>query len=99
MNNKLNQEPAFSWLRSFVLHKRDHIISNIKSKYWGRTHKYGIEIPKSMDDAKRIDADKGNTLWQDAVKEEMVKINSALGDSIVKETSMTTLVINALVDT
>ena len=59
LNNKLNQEPAFSWWSSFVLRKRDHIISKVNSKYWGRTHKYGIEIPKSTDDAKCIDADNG----------------------------------------
>ena len=34
-----------------------------------------------MDHAKRIDAANGNTLWQDAVQEEMAKINPAL-DSI-----------------
>jgi hypothetical protein len=34
-----------------------------------------------MDNAKRIDAANCNTLWQDAVQEEMAKINSAL-DSI-----------------
>jgi hypothetical protein len=34
-----------------------------------------------MDDTKRIDTDNGNTLWQDAVKEEMAKINPAL-DSV-----------------
>ena len=81
LNNKINQEPAFSWWSSFVLRKRDRIISKVKSKYRGRTHKYGIEIPKSMDHAKRIDAANGNTLWQDAVQEEMAKINPAL-DSI-----------------
>jgi hypothetical protein len=78
LNIKLNQEPAFSWWSSFVLQKRDRIISKVKSKYWGRAHKYGIEIPKSMDNAKRIDAANGNTLWQDVVQEEMAKINPAL---------------------
>ena len=81
LNNKLNQELAFAWWSNFVLRKRDRIISKVKSKYWGRTHKYGIEIPKSMESAKRIDAANGNTLWQDAVQEEMAKINHAL-DSI-----------------
>ena len=36
--NKLIQEPAFSWWSTFVLRKRDRIISKVKSKYWGRTH-------------------------------------------------------------
>lgn len=77
-NNKLSDEAAFSWWTPFVIRKRDRIISKVKSKYWGRTHKYGIKIPKSMDDARRIDGENKNTLWQDAVKEEMTKIIPAL---------------------
>ena len=81
LNNRLNQEPAFSWWSMFVLWKRDRIISKVKSKYWGKTHKYEIDIPKSMESAKRIYAANDNTLWQGTVQEEMAKINPVL-DSI-----------------
>ena len=31
------------------------MISKVKSKYWRSTHKFGIEIPKSLAEAYRID--------------------------------------------
>ena len=49
--NRLHDEPAFSWWVPHVLHKREQIISKVKTKYWQRTHKYGIEIPKSIVEA------------------------------------------------
>ena len=39
-------EPAFKWWVKDVLKKRSRIVSKVKSKYWNRTHKYGIRIPK-----------------------------------------------------
>ena len=32
------------------------------------TYKYGVEVPRTVADARRIDAANGNTLWQDAIK-------------------------------
>ena len=43
----------------------------IKSKYWIHTHKYGIEIPKSVKRAKEIDEFNQNTFWWDAIMKEM----------------------------
>ena len=54
--------------------KRKQIISKIKSKYWSRTHKYGIRIPKSVKEALEIDKQEGNHYWRDAIMEEMKKI-------------------------
>ena len=36
------KEPAFAWWVPHVLKKKHHIISKVKSKYWSRTHKFGI---------------------------------------------------------
>lgn len=60
-----------------MLRKRKCIISKLKSKYWQRSHKYGIEIPKNMEDVIRIDAKNGNTLWMDSVKLEMKNVRIA----------------------
>ena len=38
------------------------------------THKYGIEVPTSLDHAKRIDERNKNTLWSDAIQKEMDSI-------------------------
>ena len=50
--NRISFEPAFAWWDPYVLKKRNRILANIKSKYWIRSHKYGIEIPKSVKRAK-----------------------------------------------
>jgi len=75
--NRIHDEPAFSWWVPHVIHKRDQIISKVKTKYWQKTHKYGIEVPRSVPEALRIDAKNGNTLWWDAICLEMKNIQIA----------------------
>ena len=77
VNNKVDDEPAFAWWVPYTIKKKARIISKIKSKYWQRTHKYGIRIPKSIKDAIRIDAKNGNTLWWDAIMMEMRNVRPA----------------------
>ena len=48
-------EPVFSWWVPYTLKKADRIICKIKSRIKVTTHKYGVEIPKSIADAKRLD--------------------------------------------
>ena len=64
---RISQEPAFAWWVPHTLKKRNRIIGKVKSKYWARTHKYGIRVPKSVQEAKEIDRQNGNTLWWDAI--------------------------------
>ena len=52
---KLAEEPAFAWWIRKVLRRRDQIIKKVKSRYWSRTHKYGIELPHSVEAALPID--------------------------------------------
>ena len=77
VNNKLVEEEVFSWWLPYVLKKRKTIIAKLKSKYWQRSHKYGIRIPKTVEEALQIDKDEGNTLWADAIEEEMKQIRPA----------------------
>ena len=48
-----------------------------KSKYWLKTHKFGIEIPKSVLQERQIDAKSGNTVWWDAICKEMKNVRAA----------------------
>ena len=77
IRNKIHGEPAFNWWVPHTLKKRDQIISKVKSKYWQRTHKYGIRIPKSVEEALSIDEEEGNHVWRDSIADEMKKIRSA----------------------
>ena len=41
------------------------------SKYWQKTHKYGVRIPKLVKEALQIDKENGDTKWWDAIVQEM----------------------------
>jgi hypothetical protein len=66
VSHGIDHEPAFSWWVPNILKKRERIISAVNKRYLKRTHKFGIEVPKSVKDAMRLDAENGNTLWMDA---------------------------------
>ena len=72
--HQLHKEPAFAWWIRHVTRQQRRGIHKVKSKYWTRTHKFGIEIPKSVEQALAIDQKNGNRLWQDAIEKEMVNI-------------------------
>ena len=73
----IDHEPAFAWWVNYTIKKRDKIIAAVNARYHKRTHKFGLEIPKSMEDCKRIDKANGNTLWQDAVAAEINAVRVA----------------------
>lgn len=78
VTNQIQDEPAFAWWVPTILRKRAAIVSKVKStKYWQRTHKYGIEVPKSVKHARELDQLNGDTLWWDAICEEMANVRVA----------------------
>ena len=56
------------------MRKRNRIIRKVKSKYWKRTHKHGLRIPKTIEEAMEIDRENENTLWMDAIRMEMKNV-------------------------
>ena len=75
--NKIHEEPAFAWWVPSTLKKRNRFISKVKSKYWQRTHKYGIEVPKSVKHALEIDQKNGDNQWWEAIMTEMANVRVA----------------------
>ena len=62
VNIRITGKPAFAlWIRH-VLAKRSHIIVKMRLKYWVRTHKFGVNIPKLVYEAKAFDEENVNTL-------------------------------------
>jgi hypothetical protein len=49
----------------------------MKSKYWQQTHKYGIEVPKSVKHALEIDQKNGDNQWWEAIMTEMANVRVA----------------------
>jgi hypothetical protein len=76
----IDHEPAFNWWVPHVLRKRDRIISLVRKRnprYLKRTHKFGIELPKTVKEALELDKKNGNTFWADAIAKEMKDIRVA----------------------
>ncbi|CAJ1950956.1 unnamed protein product [Cylindrotheca closterium] len=67
----IQDKPAFAWWIPHVLQKRKRFFGKVKSKYWERTHKYGIRIPKSIKEAVTINKANRDTPWQDSIQMEM----------------------------
>ena len=63
----IDNHPAFAWWVPYTLHKRDVIISAVKSHIWKMTHKYGTEVLKSVNHAYELDQTNGDNFWKDAI--------------------------------
>jgi uncharacterized membrane protein len=68
---RIDQNPAFAWWVPYTLKKRNHIIAAVNKWYLKRTHKFGIRIPKTVQEAFSVDKENGNALWADAIQQEM----------------------------
>ena len=73
----LIEEPAFKWWVPYVLKKRDRIISYVNSRVRRVTHKYGIEVPRTVKEARALDEKNGNDHWDKAIKKEMYNASIA----------------------
>ena len=69
--SQIADEPAFAWWVRKILRRRDVIIKKVKTRYWKRTHKFGIELPKSVKEAYAIDRRTGTDFWRTAIEKEM----------------------------
>jgi hypothetical protein len=70
-------EPAFAWWTEHVLKKRDRIIAKVTKRFNKVTHKFGIEIPTSVEHAYEIDRRNGNKDWTNAIEKEMLNVRIA----------------------
>ena len=73
----IDHEPAFAWWTPHVLKKRDRIIAKVTKRYAKITHKFGIELPESVEHAYEIDRKNGNNLWREAIEQEMERVRVA----------------------
>jgi hypothetical protein len=75
--NRLVEEPAFKWWVPHVIKRRNRIISKVKSRYWRTTHKFGIRLPKTVQEALDIDRTTGTDFWKKAINKEMSRVKVA----------------------
>lgn len=68
--NDISKEPAFNWWVHTTLKKRDRIISKVQTRLRKKNMKFGIQIPRTVEEAYELDRINGNTLWADAIDKE-----------------------------
>jgi hypothetical protein len=76
----IDNNPAFNWWAHSVLRKREHIIALVKkrtTRLLKKSHKFGIEVPRSVAEAYALDKKNGNTLWADSIAKEMMNVRTA----------------------
>ena len=74
VENIISEEAAFVWWVSYTLNKRDHIIAKVKERFLNKSHKFGLEVPTSAEEAYNLNKQDNNTLWCDAIKKGMSNV-------------------------
>ncbi len=69
--NMIDQRPAFAWWVPYTLRKRDRIIKSVSARMANTTQKFGIALPRTVQEALEIDRRTGTTFWRDAIAKEM----------------------------
>ena len=69
--NEIIDEPVFSWWVKETLHRQDRITYKVKSKYWSTSHKFGIQVPKTVKKAYDIDRKSGTGFWTKSISKEI----------------------------
>ena len=73
----MHDECAFAYWVPYVLKKRDVIVGAVKARARKTSHKYGIELPRDVNNAYEIDESNGNHFWRDAIEKEMHNVGIA----------------------
>ena len=70
--NDIDTEPALNYWFPHTFKKRDSIISLVKKRqaiYLKKTHKFGVDMPKTVKEAAKLDAKNGDTKWIDTISQ------------------------------
>ena len=75
--NNISHEPAFAWWINHTIKKRERIIKQVKHRVPKRLTKFGIQVPRSKEEALRFDAENGNDFWLQAINKEIKNVKVA----------------------
>ena len=78
IRNGLQEDPVFCWWVHNVLHKQLCVISKLKKHYARMTHKFGVELPHSIQAAFNIDKKTGTDYWFKVIRHELEKLQVVL---------------------
>ena len=52
---RISEEAAFAWWVPYTLKKENHIIAKVKASFPKKSHKFGVEVPTSVEEAYKLD--------------------------------------------
>jgi hypothetical protein len=69
--NNLQNEPAFVWWIKPMLKRKKAFIKTTGASYAKHSHKFGIRVPQTVEEAIAIDKATNTTFWHNAIQKEM----------------------------
>lgn len=73
-DNRIIDEAAFDWWAPHVIRKKQRLIKMSKKRHVRKGFKFGIQLPRNVDEALKLDGINGNTYWYDAIMKEMTNV-------------------------
>ena len=73
----IDDQSVFHWWVPCTLCKCDRIISEINARVKCTSHNYGIEAPKTIDEARNLEKLNNDTYWEGAIQLEMTNMKVA----------------------
>jgi hypothetical protein len=73
----IQEELAFKWWIKEAFRRKKYMIKAAQTRYARRTHKFGIKLPNSVDEALAIDRETNTTYWFNAIQKEMKNVKVA----------------------
>jgi hypothetical protein len=68
----IDKEPAFAWWLPTYMSKKKCVINSVKTQdTWKSKHKFGVEIPATVEHALSSDRAMGAAFWKDAIEKDM----------------------------
>jgi hypothetical protein len=74
VSRELHKEPAFAWWVNHTLKQRTRLIKQVQHRMVKKSIKFGVQVPNSVEEAKALDKENGNSLWNDAINKELKNV-------------------------
>jgi hypothetical protein len=75
--NQISHEPAFDWWVHDVIHRKKRLIKLSQTRFLWPQYKYGICVPRNIEEAIKFDLENGNKFWETAISKEMKNVRVA----------------------
>jgi hypothetical protein len=75
--NQIAHEPDFDWWLHDALRRKKRLIKLSQTRFLRPQYKYGICVPRNVEEALKFDLENGNKFWELAIAKEMKNVRVA----------------------